>query len=210
MIESASEFIAEVMADNRAVLYRCRWSNDDARRVVPRLTRILSDKDPAVVDEALRSLITIGTPAVAAASSVIPLIYSEFPITRSLATLALGQIAHKEPNLCVGPLTAALDYDECRHDALRTLKFLGQAARSSLKVVTSYYDSPDAKTRKLVAVTAIAIDAGSAITQQLAARAASDRSEAVRTAVQKAMMAVQQAPAEDAKKNARICPRRLP
>ncbi len=195
MMESASEFIARVMADNRAALYRCRWSEEDARRVVPRLTRILSDADPAVVDEALRALFTIGTPAVAAAGDVAPLIDSEHPITRQLATLALGQIAHKKPDLCVGPVTAALDHDECRHDALRILKFLGHAARSSIVKVASYYDRPDAKTRRLAAVAAIAIDSGSGVTQQLVTRAASDRSKAVRTAVQKAMKAAQQAAA---------------
>ena len=191
-MESASEFIAKVMADNLAVLYRCRWSDDDAQRVVPRLTEILSDNDPGVVDEALRALFKIGTPAVAAASRVAPLIDSEHRITRQLATLALGQIAHKEPGLCVGPVTAALDRDECRHDALRILKFLGHAAKSSIVKVVSYYDSPDAKTRRLAAVTAIAIDAESEVVQQLAATAASDRSKAVRTAVQKAMREAQE------------------
>ena len=192
-MKSASEFIADVMADNCAVLYRCRWSDVDAQRVVPRLTQILSDNDPAVVDEALRALFTIGTPAVAAASRVAPLIDSEHRITRQLATLALGQIAHKEPDLCVGPVTGALDRDECRHDALRILKFLGYAARSSIVKVASYYDSPDAKTRRLAAVTAIAIDAKSEVVQELATRVESDRSKAVRTAVQKAIKAAQQA-----------------
>lgn len=188
-METASEFIKALMADNGAALYRCRWSEDDARRVVPRLTQILSDDDPLLVDEALRALFTIGTPAVAAAGRVAPLIDSEHRITRQLATLTLGQIAHKKPGLCIGPITAALDRDECRHDALRILKFLGHSARSSLVKVASYYDRPDAKTRRLAAVAAIAIDAESEVARQLVARASSDRSKAVRTAVQKAMKA---------------------
>lgn len=196
-MKSASEFLAEVMADNRAMLYRCRWSKLDALHVVPELIRILSDDNPVIVNEALRALFTIGTPAVAAASSVARLIGSENPITRQLATLALGQIAHKEPDLCVGSVTEALDHDECRHDALRILKFLGHAARNSITKVASYYDSSHAKTRRLAALTAIAIDAESEVVQQIATKAASDRSKAVRTAVEKELKKSQQTAGTD-------------
>lgn len=182
----ASEFIAEVTANNRDLLYRCRWSKEDAQRVVPKLTAVLSDADPTIVQEALRSLFTIGTPAASAAPAVAPLVEAHEPMTRSLAVLALGQIAHKEPERCVGPITAALKDQRCRQNALRILAFLGSRAKSSLSEVISCYASPDAKTRKLAVKAALAINKQDPATQALILKGTKDRSTAVRTALAKA------------------------
>jgi hypothetical protein len=192
-MRNASNIIAEVTADNRALLYRCRWCNEDAQRVVHELTGVLSDEDQSLVDEALRSLFTIGTLAVGAAPSVARLIESDHAITRQLATLAIGQIAHKDPSLCVGPVTSALMHDECRHPALGILAFLGDAAKGALSAVASFYGSPDAKTRRLAAIAAISIDVESEAAQQIIAKARTDRSKAVRSAVDRATQKARQA-----------------
>jgi HEAT repeat protein len=168
--------------------------------VVPELTEVLSDEDQSLVEEALRSLFTIGTPAVGAAPNVARFIESNRASTRQLATLVIGQIAHKVPSLCVGPVTSALMHDECRHPALRILAFLGDAAKSSLSAVASLYESPDAKTRSLAAIAAISIDLESEAAQQIIAQARTDPSKAVRSAVNQAAHKVQ----EDSPKQRRL------
>ena len=132
-------------------------------------------------------------PAAAAAPSVARLIESDHAITRQLATLAIGQIAHKDPSLCVGPVMSALMHDECRHPALRILAFLGDAAKCALLAVAPFYESPDAKTRKLAAIAALSIDVESEVSQQIIAKARTDRSRAVRSAVDRAEQKAQQA-----------------
>jgi hypothetical protein len=182
-----ADIIAEVKANNRALLYRCRWCADDASRIVPELVKVLSNRDPDIVDEALRSLFTIGTPAVAAAASVSQLISSERPITRQLATLTLGQIAHKDPSFCIGPITGALVHKECLHDALRILSFIGSAAKGALPQVVPFCESADARTRKLAILAAMSIAGESELAQRIASKARTDPSKIVRLAVEKAM-----------------------
>jgi HEAT repeat protein len=186
MKTSACEFLAEATADDRALLYRSRWSKQDARRVVPQLAAALSDANPAIVQEALRSLFIIGNPAAPAAPDVARLVETEDLMTRRLAVLALGQIAHKDPNRCLGPVTAALKHRECRHDALRILAFLGRDARRSLSAVISCYASQDAHTRRLAVKAALAIDKQASATRLLVLKAARDRSASVRAVLAKA------------------------
>ena len=97
-----------VNAENWAELYRCRWSTPDAQRVVPQMVQLLRSDDPEVVDEALRALFRIGTAAISAAEPVARLTQSDSPITKKLAVLTLGQIAHTVPELCVEPLASVL------------------------------------------------------------------------------------------------------
>ena len=185
-MKSSAAYIAEVNHDHRAILYRCRWSPDDAVRVVPELVRVLADEDERLVDEALRALFLIGTPAIAAVPHVIPLISSSLPITRQLAVLALGQIAHNEPCVCVGPITRALEHDDCRKDALKILAFLRSNATSALPMILKHYESKDASTRKLVITAVAAIDGRSETALRLFAKAKLDRSKLVRVAADKA------------------------
>ncbi|MCA8999668.1 MAG: armadillo/beta-catenin-like repeat-containing protein, partial [Planctomycetaceae bacterium] len=70
MTKDERELLNQFNAENRAILYRCRWSPADAEIVVPELIRLLGSDDPHVVDEALRALFCIGTPALTAASAV--------------------------------------------------------------------------------------------------------------------------------------------
>ncbi|MBN2475306.1 MAG: hypothetical protein JXB62_11895 [Pirellulales bacterium] len=91
-MQGPSDFIAEWNEDHHALLYRCRWSSEDAERIVPGLIRGLSDDDRLLVDEALRALFLIGTPAVAAATRVTALIASPYSITRRLAVRAVAAI----------------------------------------------------------------------------------------------------------------------
>jgi HEAT repeat protein len=186
-MRSAPDIIAEANANNQELLYRCRWSPVDAERVVPELLQVLSDGDSELVDEALRSLFTIGVPARSAALRVIQLMQGGRPLTRQLATLTLGQIAHQDPNICIAPLVGALAYEECRHDALRILTFMGSASRCALPEVVPYCESPDAKTRRLAILAVMSMDEGSEIVQTIIARARADRSKAVRSAVDKAL-----------------------
>jgi hypothetical protein len=184
-VKSASEILSDLAVDNRALLYRCRWSQNDADRIVPQLIRILYDHEDTIVHDALRSLFTIGAPAVRAAASVVPLTTSMNQMTRQLAVLTLGQIAHHKPEVSVGPVAKALQDAECRQDALRILAFIGSYAKEALSDVISCYESVDAKTRKLALKGALSIDSCATGTQELIEKAKRDRSKIVRDVISK-------------------------
>jgi hypothetical protein len=173
-------------ADNWAELYRCRWSQPDAERVVPQLERLLKSEDLQIKNEALRALFRIGPSAVSAAAAVAKLIGSGGdPLTKQLAVLTLGQIAHKVPSLCVHPLASALSDPSCCQDAMRTLAIIGSKATDALERVLQRYNDPNAKIRKATVVTAAAIDATHPEVMRLMRKASSDRSKIVREAVAK-------------------------
>jgi len=174
-----------VNADNWAELYRCRWSQTDAERVVPQLERLLESEDLEIKNEALRALFRIGPSAVSAASEVAKLIGSADPITKQLAVLTLGQIAHKMPSLCVEPLASVLSDPLCCQDAMRTLAFIGSKATDALERVLQRFSDPNAKIRKAAVVTAVAIDATHPEVMRLISKASSDRSKIVREAAAK-------------------------
>lgn len=171
-----------VNADNWAILYRCRWSKPDAEREVPQLADLLESGDPQIANEALRALFRIGTPAELAAPGVVKLIGSQDPITKQLAVLTLGQIAHKVPALCVEPLATVLTDTLCCRDAMRALAFMGPEAIGALDRVLHLFRNPDAKIRKGVVVTAAAIDATHPNVVELLRNASADRSKIVREA----------------------------
>ena len=70
---------------------------------------------------------------------------SLFPITKQLAVLTLGQIAHTVPALCVEPLTSALTDPMCCRDALRILAFIGPKAETALERALPLFKNTDAK-----------------------------------------------------------------
>lgn len=177
-------------ADNWAVLYRCRWSKPEAEQVVPQLEKLLDSEDCQIVDEALRGLFRIGTPAVSAASRVASLIQSQEPITRQLAVLTLGQIAHKVPGLCVEPLASVLSDPLCCRDAMRSLAFIGRNALAVIERVHQRFDDRDAKIRKAALVTATAIDCTHPGTINLIDKALKDPSKVVRDAANKCVQKV--------------------
>ena len=176
------ELFEQLNADNRAALYRCRWSPSDAEVVVPKLIPLLASDESAVVDETLRALFCIGTPAEGAAESILSLLNSESAMTRQLALLALGQVAHQRPAVLVPAIIGLLDDQRLCRDVLRVLAFLGSGSKEALPQVVKLSDHPDAKVRKAVVDAAIKIDPGSAAVKELVSAALQDRSQVVRRA----------------------------
>ena len=177
--------LKRVNADNWAALYRCRWSASDAQELVPQLQKLLESDDPLIINEALRALFRIGTPAVSAAPEVAFLTRSQDPLTKQLAVLTLGQIAHSVPSLCVESLAAALADPLCCRDAMRSLAFIGPKAIGAIDRVLNRFSDPDSKIRKGALVTATAIDAEHPAVAELINDALSDRSKIVRDAAAK-------------------------
>ena len=171
-----------VNADNWALLYRCRWSKPDAEQVVPQLEKLLESEDSDITNEALRALFRIETPAVSTATSVATLTQSQEPMTKQLAVLALGQISHKVPALCVEALASVLTDPVCCRDAMRALAFIGPKADSALERVLQRFSDPDARIRKAAVVTAVAIDGTHPGVIELIGKASADRSKIVRDA----------------------------
>lgn len=179
--------IDEVNADNWAMLYRCRWSRPDADRVVPQLAKLLDSTAPQIRHESLRALFRIGTPAAPAARRVAELTRSKDSMTKRLAVLTLGQIAHTQPNVCVDPLASTLNDPECCRDALRALAFIGSEAKTAINQVKQLFDSADAKVRKAAVVAAAEIDASNPEIITLLQKATTDRSKIVRDAASKCL-----------------------
>ncbi len=189
---SAAEqaILDRVNADNWAVLYRCRWSKPDAELVVPELTELLESETAEIKQEALRALFRIGAPAVSAAPQVAGLTQSPEPMTKHLAVLTLGQIAHTHPDLCVEPLASTLNDPICCRIALGTLAFIGSAANGALDRVKPLLSHSDAKVRKAAVVTAAAIHVSDPEIVELLRHASADRSKIVREAAGKCLQTV--------------------
>ncbi len=179
-----------VNADNWAVLYRCRWSRLDAEREVPQITDLLESSDFLIVNEALRALFRIGTPAASAAPVVAKLTRSKHPITKQLAVLTLGQIAHEIPTVCVETLALVLDDPLCCRNALRSLAFIGPDAIGALKYVLPLFTNSDANIRKAAVEAAAAIDAEKPEIAEMIRKATTDRSKIVREAASKCLRKV--------------------
>ena len=176
-----------VNADNWAMLYRCRWSKPDTDRVVPQLTELLESRNPKITQETLRVLFRLRTPATSAAPRVAELTRSHDSMTKRLAVLTLGQIAHKIPDVCVDPLASALSDALCCQDALRALAFIGAEAHGALERVKPLFSNPDAKVRKAAVVAAPAINALDPEIIEPLHRASTDRSKIVREAAGKCL-----------------------
>jgi HEAT repeat protein len=178
-----------VNADNWAVLYLCRWSKPDAERVVSQLVGLLDSGDSQITQEALRALFRIGTPAALAAPHAAKLIRSPETMTKHLAVMTLGQIAHKSPDLCVEPLASALNDPTCCRDALRALTFIGPEAEGALDRIKPLFSDSDAKVRKAAVVAAAAINVTDPEIIELLRHALGDRSRIVREAAGKCLQA---------------------
>ncbi|QDU37976.1 HEAT repeat protein [Maioricimonas rarisocia] len=189
MTTDEQAILDQLNADDWALLYRCRWSQPDADRVVPQLAKLLDSNAPEIRQEALRALFRIGTPAAPAAQRVAELTRTEDPLTRRLAVLALGQIAHTIPDVCVHPLASTLSGPECCRDALRVLAFIGGEAKTAIDQVKPLFDSADAKVRKAAVVAAASIDPSNPEVFALLRKATKDRSRIVRTAASKCLQA---------------------
>jgi HEAT repeat protein len=174
-----------VNSENWAELYRCRWSTPDAERVVPQLVQLLRSDDPQIVDEALRALFRVGTAAISAAEPVARLTQSDSPITKQLAVLTLGQIAHTVPELCVEPLASVLTDSLCCRDAMRVLAFVGSKAETALDRVLPLFRDTDAKVRKAALITAASIKPDHPDVMEILHLASKDRSKIVRDAALK-------------------------
>lgn len=174
-------------ADNWAMLYRCRWSPEDADEVVPQLMRLLESSDPEIQQATLRALFRIGTPAAAAADQVAGLTRSSVPMTKRLAVLALGQIAHQLPEVCVDPVAETLSDPECCRDALRILSYLGQAAAGALEAVKPLLTNPDAKVRRDAVKALAKMKPADPQVIELIRAATNDRSKIVREAASKCL-----------------------
>jgi hypothetical protein len=185
MSTDEQDILDRVNADNWAGLYRCRWSVPDAERIVPQLAHLLESDDSQIIDEALRALFRIGTAAVSATVPVARLTQSQVPITKQLAVLTLGQIAHTVPALCVAPLASVLTDPMCCRDAMRVLAFIGPEAETALDRVLPLFKDTDAKIRKAAVVAAASINADHPDVIEILRLAANDRSKIVREAAGK-------------------------
>ncbi|MCA9057833.1 MAG: HEAT repeat domain-containing protein [Planctomycetaceae bacterium] len=177
----------EVNANKWAVLYRCRWSQPDADRIVPQLIRLLDSTDPLIIQESLRALFRIGKPASPAAHRVAAVTRAKDSMTRRLAVLALGQIAHEDPEVCVEPLVLTLSDPACCQDALRALAFIGSAAASALHPIKPLLSNADARVRKAAVIAAAEIGASDPEIVALIQNAATDGHRAVRDAANKCL-----------------------
>lgn len=187
MNKNEQTLLDRVNANNWAELYRCRWSKSDAARVVPQLAGLLKSRDPLIVNESLRALLRIGTPAISVAPVVAKLTRSRLPMTKRLALLTLGQIAHKKSTICVKPLAMALTDPLCCRDALRSLAFMGEQAIGALKFVKPLLIDSDAKVRKSAVVTVAAIGGKNPEIMELLSSASTDRNKSVREAACKCL-----------------------
>ena len=148
MDEAAHELLERLSADNHALLYRCRWSQERADDVVPQLTRLLSHRNASIHQEALRALHRIGPAAVAAAPAIARLTQHADLLTRRCAVGALGSVALEDPSVAIQHLIAAIGDGQTVVDALHSIIPLGSGAAEALPAVIQAYGSPKARIRR--------------------------------------------------------------
>jgi len=105
-----------VTANNREMLYPCRWSPEEASRVVPRLVGLLGHGIVHVQQEALRALCTIGSAAAEAYPNVAPLRFAPDAVTRRLAVAAIGRVLLNQPAVAIPLLVEAAEQEDLVED----------------------------------------------------------------------------------------------
>jgi hypothetical protein len=184
-MSKASELLQYVNADNFEVLYRCRWSADDAESVVPQLVALLDEASEDVVCEALRAIFRIGPAAFAAMPKVAALIASSDSMVAELAVGTLGRVCLDQPGVAIDHLSAAAERPELQKTALYALINFGPHARTATAAFVSAYQSSDAVVRRFAVRGLIACGADDAAAVAVLERAKTDRSKDVRKAAGK-------------------------
>lgn len=148
-MKAPASLLKEVNANNREVLYRCRWSEETASEVVPKLVLLLTHDTPAVVSESLRALHCIGSSAIGAAAPVERLLEHSDPLVSHLAVSTLGRVALENPELAIAPLIEAANRPALLEPVLFALINFGTAAAIASPLFVRAFDSRSAKTRRL-------------------------------------------------------------
>lgn len=187
----ASDILEEVNANNREVLYRCRWSESDAKAVVPQLEQLLTHDDTTIVAASLRALSCVATGAFTSSATVARLLVHPDLVVRELAVHTLGRVCLDQPESAVALLAQAAaksgvhQHIGVQKAALTALINFGSAAADATDVLCDSYESSDAVVRRLAVRGLIAVDAVSPRSEEVLRRAASDTNGRVRKAARR-------------------------
>ena len=185
MHRNADDLLAYVSADNRAALYRCRWSQPDAEDIVPALAQLLHASDRTIVVQALNALHCIGPAARASIPNAIPLLDHPDTVVREAAITTLAQVGLDTPAGVLPHLLAA----SARPEHLVTLLFafinLATPSPEALPFVCQAFEHPKGHVRRLALRALAAINAPNSVLAPILQRATSDPNADVRSAAAK-------------------------
>jgi hypothetical protein len=181
-MEAPALLLTEVNANNREILYRCRWSEEAASDIVPKLVALLTHDKPTVVAESLRALHCIGPRAVRAAAAIARLLEYPDPIMVHLAVSTLGRVCLEDPGLAIQPLIEAGNRPTLLDVVLFALIDFGPAGAIASPLFVRAFDSRSAKTRRLAVRAIRASQATDPASIQVLERARVDSNAEVRKA----------------------------
>ena len=180
--KTAAAFLKQVNANNREVLFRCRWSEEAASEVVPKLIALLAHRTPTVVSETLLALHCIGPHAVGAAATIERLIEHHDAIVSQLAVSTLGHVSLENPELAIAPLIEAATRPALVEPVLFALINFGPAAAIASPLFVRAFESRSAKTRRLAVRALRASQATDPVAKKVLERARVDSNAEVRKA----------------------------
>jgi HEAT repeat protein len=181
-MEAPALLLTEVNANNREVLYRCRWSEETASDIVPKLVALLTHDTPTVVAESLRALHCIGPRAVTAAAPIERLLEHPDPNVSHLAVSTLGRVCLEDPGVATQPLIEAANRPALLEVVLLALIDFGPAGAMASPLFVRAFDSRSAKTRRLAVRALRASQASDPASIQVLERARVDSNAEVRKA----------------------------
>jgi hypothetical protein len=180
-MSDAARTLDALEADYGAALYRARWDEASAAKVVPQLVALLDSADQGILLRTLAAVVTIGPLSHDAAPRITRLLRSspERLVLRA-AVHALASASLRKPGHAVKPMIDAADLPGLEKDAMFALIALGKAAQSAAPVFIRAFDNRSARIRRLALRGLHEIGSTSALAEDVFRRASQDKSKAVR------------------------------
>lgn len=181
MSPSKAESILDAAeASNHALLYKARWDDQTASRIIPDLIELLDSADRDVLLRTLGAFVTIAPRASAAAGRIRSHLRSHDRAIAQASVWALARVSLDRPELAIDSLVDAADLPGLEKPAMQALAGFGAAASRAAPLFTRAFGDPSADMRCLALRGLAEIQATPDVVSPVLRQAATDKSKRVR------------------------------
>jgi len=175
-----AEFLDQVEANNKAVLYKCRLSQQLTYELAPALVNLLQSPDRAVIFRSLAALHTIGPAASQAIAGIRLLLEHPDSEVQKAAIFTLSHVGLDVPEQVMPLLLEKIENTVHVEALLFAFIHIGHKASAGLPLVSSAMKSSAGHTRRLALRCLEAIGTAETAAAPLLLAAQSDRNAEVR------------------------------